>query len=335
MNPPDVSFIIPTLNAERHLASCLRSIRMQRADPASIEILVADGGSRDRTATIAAEFGATVMDAAGRMAEAAKRLAFEASTGRHIVLLDADNEIVGPDWLSRSVAAMDRHPDALGFESYYLPAPDHTALNRYLTACLQISDPYARFLAGRLRLRRTEPDGTQVFELPGDGSYPTGANGFVFRRDLLARLADDAPYHEAVFFPALMRAGVRTLLKIPGCGIHHHYVTGWRDYFRKRQRAMIIRAARRDESPATWDEGGRAKKCLALLYFSTALGPMAEGMVRAVACRNTDWLLHPLAGLVSTAGNASGVLLARRHASRTDRIRLSQKLHGDTGRPRA
>lgn len=328
---PAVSFVIPTLDAEALLPACLASIRRQRFDPAAIEILVADGGSRDRTAVIALEHGARLLDARGRLAEAAKRQAFDAARGRFISLLDADNEIASGDWLPRVVAALDRHPEALGFESYYLPSPRDSRLNRYLTACLQISDPYARFLAGHLRRVAVESDGVEVYELPADGSYPTGANGFVFRRALLGRLPPGRPYHEAVFFPELMRDGIRALVKIRGCGVYHHYVTTWRDFFRKRQRAMVIRSLRREETPATWDAGGLWRKMAALAYFSTVVGPAIEGVVRAARARNPDWLLHPLAGLVSTAGNALGLLAAFRAAERERRERLSQALHRGGG----
>ncbi len=329
--PTDVSFVIPTLNAEPFLPACLASVRQQAFDAGRVEILVPDGGSHDRTVEIARSFGAVVLDACGELAEAAKRRAMAAASGRYIVLLDADNEIVGDDWLARAVAALDRHPEALGFESYYLKCPRHSRLNRYLTSCLQISDPYARFLAGPLRRLAVEPDGVEVFELPADGSYPTGANGFIFPRDRLSALGPDQPYHEAVFFPELMRRGIRTLLKIRGCGIWHHYVTTWPDYFRKRQRAMIIRSLRRDECPNTWDAGGALRKLAALLYFSTAIGPAVEGLIRAIVARDPDWLLHAPAGLVSTAGNALGMLRARRAADRERRARLSQALHSPPG----
>ncbi len=327
----DVSFVIPTLNAEAQLPACLASVRRQAFDSARIEILVPDGGSRDRTVEIARSFEAVVLDAQGELAEAAKRRAMERARGRYIALLDADNEIVGETWLARAVAALDRHPEALGFESYYLKCPAHSRLNRYLTSCLQISDPYARFLAGRLSRVALEPDGVEIFELPADGSYPTGANGFVFPRARLSALRPDQPYHEAVFFPSLMRRGLRTLVKIRGCGIWHHYVTTWGDYFRKRQRAMIIRSLRREEAPDTWDAGGTARKIAALLYFGTVVGPLIEGVVRAIAARDPDWLLHAPAGLVSTAGNALGLMRARRAADREHRARLSQALHTPPG----
>jgi glycosyltransferase involved in cell wall biosynthesis len=329
-----VSFVIPVLNSEKLLADCLRSIRRQDAPQITYEILIADGGSRDRSVAVAHEYGCRVLAATGLMAEASKRLAFGEARGTYIALLDADNEIAGADWLRRALAALARHPDALGFESYYVKHPQHTRLNRYLTGCLQISDPYARFLAGRVRRRTRESDGTEIFELPADGAYPTGANGFIFHRRLLDNLPADHGYHEAVFFPQLMRAGCRKLLKNPACGVYHHYVTTWSDYFRKRQRAMLIYMLRREETPAAWDAGGRGgKQWLALAWFGTVLGPLATGTWEAIRQRDPDWLLHSLAGVVSTIGNSLGILRYKFGADRARRIALTQALHNKISPP--
>ncbi|MEO1003033.1 MAG: TIGR04283 family arsenosugar biosynthesis glycosyltransferase [Cyanobacteria bacterium J06638_7] len=61
--PPAVSLsvIIPTLNEETCLGRTLRQLRL--LDPPAHEVLVVDGGSRDRTTAIAAGAGATVLHA--------------------------------------------------------------------------------------------------------------------------------------------------------------------------------------------------------------------------------------------------------------------------------
>ena len=329
-----VSFVIPVLNAEKLLEACLQSIRQQDIPTHNYEILIADGGSCDRSLEIARHHACRILDATGLMAEASKRLACDAALGKYIALLDADNEIASSDWLRRALTALERHPDALGFESYYVKHSRHSHLNRYLTGCLQISDPYARFLAGRLRLQACEADGTEIFDLPADGSYPTGANGFIFHRHRLSSLPADQGYHEAVFFPQLMRGGTRKLLKNPACGVHHHYVTTWGDYFRKRQRAMVIYMLRREETPAAWDTAGRGtRQWLALLWFSTVLGPLLAGVWAATIRHDPDWLLHPVAGLFSTAGNILGVLRYKFGADRERRVALTQALHNKPNTP--
>ena len=333
MTQPLVSIVIPTLNAGDLMPTCLASILKQDYPRECYEILVADGGSTDGTVAVAEANNCTLLDANGMMAEAAKQLAFSQARGKYIALLDTDNEVISTDWLSRAIAALERHPDALGFESYYFKHADHTHLNRYLTGLLQISDPCARMMASPLTLEITESDGAEVFALPADGGYPTGANGFIFLKSLLDQAPLQASYHEAAFFPALMRRGVRKLLKIPGCGVHHHYVKGWGDYMKKRRRAMIIYMLRKEEIQETWDQGGvHFRKVWAILYTASFVGPLIEGIWKAISKRDPDWLVHPFASVISTIGNIWGVIDFRRLGSSEQRAGMSRHLGPGEGR---
>ena len=86
-----LSVIVPTLNAEPHLAACLE--RMKAAD----EILVVDGGSTDATAAIAEAAGARLLDSPrGRGVQL--RAGAEAATGDWLLFLHADT-LPGCGWL--------------------------------------------------------------------------------------------------------------------------------------------------------------------------------------------------------------------------------------------
>jgi glycosyltransferase involved in cell wall biosynthesis len=53
---PNISVLIPTLNAASVLESCLKSIRSQNYPQEKLEIIVADGGSTDATVGIASNY---------------------------------------------------------------------------------------------------------------------------------------------------------------------------------------------------------------------------------------------------------------------------------------
>src|SRR5829696_10419999 len=99
-DPLRLSVVIPTLNAEPHLAECLE--RMKAAD----EIIVVDGGSSDETVPAAERAGARiVMAPKGRGIQLAAGA--EAARGDWLLFLHADT-LPGRDWL----AAVRRHVEA-------------------------------------------------------------------------------------------------------------------------------------------------------------------------------------------------------------------------------
>ena len=327
MTMPSVSFILPVLNAEKVLPACLSSIRNQDYT-GTYEILLADGGSTDRTLEIADAHHCVRVKAEGLLAEAAKHRALLEAKGDFIVMIDADNEIARTDWLRLAIDALQRTPGALGFESYYIKHPQDSRLNRYMTGSLQISDVWARTVAGSLRVINRSADGVTVFALPKDGAYPTGANGFIFERALLSELAEDKPFHEATFFPTWIRRGRNQLVKRTGCGVYHHYIQGWMDLYKKKQRVAIQYLLRRDEVTTTLDSDSRTgRKVLAMAYHGTIVGPTVEGLIQSVRQRDADWLLHPAAAFISTLATAVGVLKYWRSGSREKRASAAQHLH--------
>lgn len=328
MTTPVFSFVIPTLNSERFLATCLRSIRRQDYDPARYEILIADGGSRDATVRIAQEFNTTILDARGLLAEASKGLALRQARGEFIAMVDTDNEIISPLWMQRVESALKAYPEALGFESYYAKRHGSPLLNRYLTGLLQISDPIARTMAGRLSLLSRSNEGVEVYRLPADGSHPTGANGFVFHRRLLALAPQGIPFHEAAFFPSLIQAGHDILLKRRDCCVYHDYAEGWMPYMRKRRRMVINYLLRRQEVLVTWDSR-RSKWSLPLSFFyhATFIGPAIDGCYHAIRERDPDWLISPIVSLWSCMGTTMGILDYFRTRDAAARKRLSMKLN--------
>ena len=323
---PAVTVILPTLNEESRLGRCLGSIRNQDYPQDRIRILVADGGSTDGTVEIAESLGAEVIDARNLLAEAAKEKALRLADGEYLAMVDADNTILDPQWLRRAIDGLESCPEALAFESYYAFDPSDPPLNRYLTGLMQISDPWARAVSRNPKLQATRPDGLQVFQLPSDGAYPTGANGFLFPRHFLDRLADD-PFHEATFFPELIRGGARLLLKDPATRVHHDYVRGWRDFFRKKQRVAMHYLLRQEEVDGQWSHDlGPLRRWTAMLYCASFIGPGLESIVLALRDRRWEWLLHAPASALSVLATVSGILKSLRAGSRQHRQAASRNL---------
>lgn len=94
---PDLSIVVPTLNAGAHLGETIAALRDSRGEM-RMEIIVADGGSEDDTCARAVSAGATVVASVrGRgvqLATGAKH-----ASGRWILFLHADTTL-SPSWRS-------------------------------------------------------------------------------------------------------------------------------------------------------------------------------------------------------------------------------------------
>ncbi len=87
-DPPRLSVIIPTRNEESGIAETLASAQNVR----NVELIVADGGSTDRTRDIAAALGARVLSVKGGRAAQLNAGAVAASAGR-LLFLHADTRL--------------------------------------------------------------------------------------------------------------------------------------------------------------------------------------------------------------------------------------------------
>lgn len=307
-NPPRVSFILPTLNAEALLDNCLASILRQTYPRDRYEILIADAHSTDRTREIAKNYDAIVLNDDGKNMEEGKRLALRSATGEFIVFMDADNEITHADYIELAVKALAENPQALGVESYYLPSSKMTSFCAYITHLLHISDPIAWLMSATPRLVARDGE-IERWALPQNSfSYPLGANGFIFRRaDLESVKAEDQfqDTHVALF---LMKRGKREWLRMNGRGVHHYYVQTLWGFIKKRRRATVHFLRVQEESKTNWmKEKPLVPIWVAAIYCVTFVGPVFHTLRGIFRENDWRWLWHLPACLGSVLGNAWGV----------------------------
>src|SRR5438034_1678590 len=89
--PPLVSVVIPCLNEAENIVQCvIRALDVLYENDISGEVIVADNGSDDGSAELAAEAGATVVHEPRRGYGSAYLAGFAAARGEYIVMADAD-----------------------------------------------------------------------------------------------------------------------------------------------------------------------------------------------------------------------------------------------------
>ncbi|MEU2284682.1 glycosyltransferase family 2 protein [Streptomyces sp. NPDC013178] len=112
---PDVTVIIGAYEAMPYLVECLASVEAQSMDPARIEVIAVNDGSRDGTGDCLDEFAArapmavTVIHQENSGGPSGPRnVGLAKATGRYVFFLDADDRL-GPEALERMVAMADKN----------------------------------------------------------------------------------------------------------------------------------------------------------------------------------------------------------------------------------
>lgn len=105
-NPTLVSICIPCFNAERYVAAALDSALAQTWQP--LEIIAVNDGSTDRTSEILESYrnrGVKVIHQENAGAASARNCAYLASSGDHMLFLDAD-DLISPNHVRALMAAL-------------------------------------------------------------------------------------------------------------------------------------------------------------------------------------------------------------------------------------
>ena len=156
--PPTVSIIVPCYNEEGTIGFLLEAILRQSFPRPEMEVVIADGLSRDRTQEVISAFGKGHPDLALRVLENRRQtipsslnLAMREASGEFVIRLDAHSipftdyvercmqdlragkgtnvggvwkiEPGGPGWIARGIAAAASHPLGAGDALYRLGAP--------------------------------------------------------------------------------------------------------------------------------------------------------------------------------------------------------------------
>ncbi len=117
-----VVVIVPVRNDAKRLRVLLESLRVQTR---SHSLVVVDNGSSDESGSVAASFGAKVLDGSGLKVGALRNLGVANSQSAWVAFCDSDHEVPA-DWLQTGLDALKRYPGKTVIGSHYLPPKEST-----------------------------------------------------------------------------------------------------------------------------------------------------------------------------------------------------------------
>jgi glycosyltransferase involved in cell wall biosynthesis len=301
---PGVSVLIPTLNSERYLEECLRSIRSQDYPQTLIEVIVADAGSTDGTLDLLKRYGVDRVVPNPRLTGEAGRAILNQLASRELILsIDSDNYLVGTDWLR--LMAQPLQEDATIFAAEPLRW-DYTRadppMNRYF-ALTGINDPVSLFMGNYGRFSYLTGKWTEmphneekhagyfVAELEA-GHVPTmGANGFLVRTEVLRGNPTGEYYFDIDVVNELVANGHRRVAKVE-VALGHHFARDLATFRRKTRRRIEDFLYWREQRRYPWLSSGR-KPIVRFVVYTLLVVPLLWQTGRGWSkVRDTAWLYH-------------------------------------------
>jgi glycosyltransferase involved in cell wall biosynthesis len=209
---PMLSIVIPTLNGETRLPHCLQSILDQDFPRESIQIVVVDDESSDRTLEVCEQFGVNkVLISGKRNIEYSKAMGARAVDSKYILFIDDDNVLQDDFWISRGIEVLENDLHLNSFSpAYFDYDPKQNFVNRY-NALFGTNDPVVYLMKrcdklplfrdlesflGKSKKFSYVNSFTVSLEFEEDKLPTLGSNGFLTRTKLVQTfLVGDRFYH--------------------------------------------------------------------------------------------------------------------------------------------
>jgi glycosyltransferase involved in cell wall biosynthesis len=265
---PSFSVVIPAFNAESSIAECVRAIVAQPVPRNTLECIVVDDGSRDRTAETAERAGALVVRLPKNQGRsAARNIGIQRAQGQWIAFTDADC-VPSRRWLSAFMAAAEKSNRSI------------IALAGQ-TVGLDSKTPAARFmdLVGALN--------AENYACQEALPWAPSCNLAYRRADLLAIGGFDCAFDSyetpEIHLRLLERFGGNILL-VPAAVVMHRHRATWKSFWRQQQSygrgyaQFLIRHSSR--WPWSVQREARAWVCLFPLALRAGIGRGNQGLVQ-------------------------------------------------------
>ena len=299
------SIIMPTYNSEDTIELALKSIRMQDLSKDSIEILVIDGGSTDRTIEIARQYDTTILENPKRFPEYAKRIGFAEAKGRWIVMEDSDEVLTDRSQLRKRMEFFEQNPQV-----YCLILDKYVPGDNCGVACAYVNwfgDPFSyviyhlsdsRIRSNRKNLKQITSTGNVYFYDKND-IIPIGDGGTTTIDIRKAKELFEQEYYTQEFAVSIFYNIVnRTHYVgcIPEDNIVHYSVAGFKAYLKKlrfrvntnlndvEQSGYSVRAGKNNKL--------RNRKIMFILYVMTIVLPLIDSIRMAIKYKCPSLLLH-------------------------------------------
>lgn len=325
-----ISAVIATFNSEFTIQLCLENLFNQDYPKEKLEVIIADGGSTDKTLSILSKFNVKIIKIPKGQQEAEynKGVGISKAKNEILLLIDHDNILPHKNWLRNMVKPLIENKEITGVEVLrFNYNPKDNILDRYF-ALIGGVDPVPYYLGKDAKLSWAFDKYNLLGTAKDLGDYylvkfekekiPTlGANGFMIRRELLLKYAKADPnnfFHIDVNYD-LINKGFNTYAFIKD-DIIHYKKTKFMEFIKfliRRKKIMEIQyfeSLKRRRYAVFMSSQDKVGIIKYVFYTVTLIKPTYDSLRGFLKVRDSAWFLHPFV-CVSFLIIYSWALLAR------------------------
>ncbi len=315
---PSISIITLTFNADlRIFSESLESVKNQQYPGNRIEHILVDGGSTNGTVELAKLYGCNVMSRPDLQYESEMRKSLGIRKGKNdiILFLEADNVLVGQDWLTMMVLPFIERKNIFCTFSMHTSFSKNMSLLTKYCALIGASDPPVCYLgkADKIMLDQDiynkgeiikDTSKYTVVKFAKDNLPTLGDNGHMVRRSAISKVNKDPKLflHTDAFFD-LLCLGYDTFGVVKNS--MKHYIGS--DILKLYQRRVVYKERFRDSyirKRVYYIFDYRSSKdrwnLFKFMFFSfTFVQPFFRAVRGYLKIREPAWFLHPVVCFVA------------------------------------
>jgi glycosyltransferase involved in cell wall biosynthesis len=284
---------------------------MQDYPKEKIEVIIVDGGSRDKTLEIVRKSSVDkILHNPLRTGEAGKSIGVEASSNEIILFQDSDNVLGERDWLSRMVRPF-RDKGIVGAEPlYYTYRARDPLITRYCSL-LGMNDPICLYLGNYdrysyvtgkwtgLPVKTSNHDGYILLELNTINVPTIGANGFLVRAEAMKSLKYKPYLFDIDAVHQLVENGFNRVAKVR-IGIVHLFANDVTTFTRKTHRRVRDYLFYEKRGARDYPWRSRNAALLKFVFCTILVFPIVKDAMRGYRkLPEVAWLFHPIASWIT------------------------------------
>lgn len=308
MTYPKVSIIMPALNSQKSIAYSLESIRKQDYPQEKIEILVIDGGSKDKTKQIARKYKAKIINNPLIQPEIAKSIGLQKAIGKFAMFLDSDEVLGNPESIKNKVIFLTLNPKCKNIVTTGLIKPvDYPFLCDYMN---RYGEPFSFFiyridggdyfnsLKNRYQIVKMNAGGEEVKFLSTEIPPIVDGGGHFFDLEYLKSIEDIRdPSLSAKVFPA-MNSHTHRLGVLRDDYVIHYSTTDLSSFLRKIKWRIVSNLSTNNKASGYKNREKylpsfiKLKKVLFFPYAFFLVLPLYDSIFLSIKHKNISYLAH-------------------------------------------